>query len=119
MQQSPLPHQRFWRWFRHLSRRTQIIGCGVLLFSCVLCTGITVAGAGKGNQTTPVAVATASPTIAPTAAQTAANTVATPTTPIPTLPPLPTPTSTPVPTPTPQSIHYPPATVDDLCGLAA
>ena len=28
-------------------------------------------------------------------------------------------TSTVVPTPTPQSIHYPPATVDDLCGLAA
>jgi hypothetical protein len=83
----PLAHQQFWRWFSHLSRRTQIIGCGVLLFSCVICTTVS-AIIGKSNQTTPVAVATASPTQAP---PTAAPTTA------PTATPKPTPTATPKP----------------------
>src|SRR5438067_9658493 len=35
--QRPLPHKRFWRWFRQRSKRTQIIACVVLILSCSLC----------------------------------------------------------------------------------
>src|SRR6266516_4879968 len=35
--QRPLPHQRFWRWFRQRSKRTQIIACVILVLSFSLC----------------------------------------------------------------------------------
>jgi hypothetical protein len=95
--QRPLPHQRFWRWFHHLSTKVQIITIVVLILSCTLCSYISLAA---NTSVTPTAAT-------PTATQDVAaiTTNAAPTaTPIPT----PSPTATPKPTPKPTQLAVKP-----------
>jgi hypothetical protein len=88
-----LLHQRFWHWFRHLSRRMQIVGCAVLILGCSLCVGISAAA-----SSTPLANIAATPTSTALATQGIAQIATT----VPTFVPTPTPTSTPTATPTPR-----------------
>jgi hypothetical protein len=97
--QKPLPHQRFWRWFRQRSKRTQIIVCVVLILSCSLCGYISTTSANTSvvpTAATPTAtqdIAVISIKIAATATQDAQNQQATATA-------APTDTSTPALQPT-------------------
>jgi type II secretory pathway pseudopilin PulG len=111
--QRPLPHQRFWRWFRQRSKRMQIIACVVLILSCSLCGYISTTSANTSvvpTAATPTAtqdVAAITTKIAATATQYAQNYQATanaaPTaTPIPTA--SPTATATPKSTPKPTQV---------------
>lgn len=104
--QTPLPHQRLWRWFRSRPIVLQVL-IGVLIISCTLCTCVlSVAGNPTKNVTqAPIPTATQAPVSSATA--TTELPTATPTpgpTPSPTLQPTqakPTPTPTPSPTPSP------------------
>jgi hypothetical protein len=116
-----LPHQRFWGWFRHRSKRTQIIACVILVLSCSLCGYISTTSAntsGVPTAATPTATqdtAAITTKIDATATQDAQNYQATATaapTDIPTLTPSPTATPTPKPTvlavkPTPKPTQKP------------
>src|SRR5436190_2113799 len=107
--QKPLPHQRFWRWFRQRSKWTQIIACVILVLSCSLCWYAVSACASVATTTaTPTAtqdVAAITAKIDATATQDAQNYQATATaaptdTPVPTDTPTLSPTATPTPKPT-------------------
>ena len=109
----PLPHQRIWPWFRHLSKKAQIIICVVLVLSCALCAGVSAAA---GNTPTaqvaatpaPTATATMVPTATPTTGKVVPQVTEQPTeppTPTPTPTPKPTPTDTPVPTESPAQVE--------------
>jgi hypothetical protein len=104
--QKPLPHQRFWRWFRQRSKRAQIIACVVLVLSCSLCGYISATSANTSvvpTTATPTAtqdIAVITTKIDATATQDAQNYQATATA-DPTDTPTQVPTATPTPSPQP------------------
>ena len=104
----PLPHQRFWRWFRQRSTKTQIITIVILVLSCSLCSYI----ASASSSVAPIA---ATPTPTQSVAQ-IATTVSTDTpTQAPTATPTPTPSPTAKPTPKPTQLAVKPTPTPKRC----